>query len=66
MLILSQDHVDQDHADHADQDHVPCSFAYKVVCIDGRFTKPAVVFRGENTAYEFIKAIPKEYKTAKK
>ena len=44
------------------QDHVPCSFAYKVVCIDDRFTKPIVVFRGENAAYEFIKAILREYK----
>ena len=26
------------------QDHVPCSFAYKVVCIDDRFTKPIVVY----------------------
>ena len=43
------------------QDHVPCSFAYKVVCIDDRFTKPIVVFRGENAAYDFIKAILKEY-----
>ena len=38
------------------QDHVPCSFAYKVVCTDDRFTKPIVVFRGENAPYEFIKA----------
>ena len=44
------------------QDHVTCSFAYKGFCIDDRFTKPIVVFRGENTAYEFIKTILKEYK----
>ena len=43
------------------QDHILCSFAYKVVCIDDRFTKPIVVFRGENAAYDFIKAILKEY-----
>ena len=48
------------------QDHVPCSFAYKVVCIDDRFTKPMVVYRGENAAYEFIKTILKEYKYFKK
>ena len=48
------------------QDHVPCSFAYKVVCIDDRFTKPIVVYRGENAAYEFIKAILKEYKCCKR
>ena len=47
------------------QDHVPCSFAYKVVCIDDRFTKPIVVYRGENAAYE-LKAILKEYKYSKK
>ena len=48
------------------QDHIPCSFAYKVVCIDDRFTKPIVVFRGENAAYEFIKSILKEHKYCKK
>ena len=29
------------------QDHVPCSFAYKLICIDDEFTKPIIVFRGE-------------------
>ena len=48
------------------QDHVPCSVAYNVVCIDDRFSKPIVVFRGENAAHEFIKAILKEYKYCKK
>ena len=41
------------------QDHVPCSFAYKLVCVDDEFTKPIVVFRGENAAYKFIEAILK-------
>ena len=48
------------------QDHIPCSFAYKVVCIDDRYTKPIIVYRGENAADEFIKAILKEYKYCKK
>ena len=47
------------------QVHIPCSFAYKVVCIHNRFTKPIVVYRGENAAYDFIKAILKEYKNCK-
>ena len=47
-------------------DLVPCIFAYKVVCIDDKFNKPIVVHRGENAAYEFIKAILKEYKYCKK
>ena len=48
------------------QNHVPCSFGYKVVCNDDRFTKPIVVYRGENAVYAFIKAVPKEYKYCRK
>ena len=48
------------------QDHIPCSFAYKVVCIDDRFTKPTIVYRGENAACQFIKAILQEHKYCKK
>ena len=48
------------------QDYIPCSFAYKVVCIDDTFTKPTVVNRGEIAAYEFIKAIFQEHKYCKK
>ena len=43
------------------QDHVTLSFAYKVVCIDDRFTKPIVVYRGElllmNLSKQFLKSI---------
>ena len=42
------------------QDHIPCSFAYKIVCIDDRFSNPTILYRGENAAYEFIKAILEE------
>ena len=48
------------------QDHLPSSFPYKVVWIDDRFTKPIVVYRGRNAAYEFIKAILKEHMHFKK
>ena len=48
------------------QDHFPCSFAYKLICVDDELTKPIVVFRGENAAYEFIEAILKEYEYCKK
>ena len=43
------------------QDHVFCSFSYKVLSIDDRFSKPIFVLRGENVAYEFIKAFFKGY-----
>ena len=29
------------------QDHIPCSFAYKVFCID-KFSKKVVLYRGKN------------------
>ena len=29
------------------QDHIPCSFAYKVVCIDNKFSKRVVLYRGK-------------------
>ena len=48
------------------QDHVPCSFACKVVCIDDKFTKPIVAFRGKNAAHEFVKVILNKYEYCKK
>ena len=48
------------------QDHIPFSFSYKLVCVNDTFSKPMVVFRGENAAYEVIKAILKGYEYCKK
>ena len=49
------------------QDHFPCSFTQKIVCVDDRFSKLILLlFRGESAAYEFIKAILKEYEYCKK
>ena len=48
------------------QDHIPCSFAYKLVCVDNKASKPIVAFRGEDAAFKFIEAIPKEYEYCKK
>ena len=42
------------------QQHILCSFAYKLVCVYDEFTKPVVVFRGENAAYKIIESILKE------
>ena len=43
------------------QDHIPCSFAYKVVCVDNKFSKDIVLYRGKNAVLKFIKCIFKEY-----
>ena len=29
------------------QAHIPCSFAYKVVCVDNKFSKRVVLYRGK-------------------
>ena len=41
--------------------HIPCSFAYKVVCIDNKFSKKVALYRGTNVVYKFIEAILSEY-----
>ena len=46
-------------------EHVPYSYAYKVVCINDRFSKPIVVYRGEDSVYKFIKATLEERKYCK-
>ena len=57
---LESDEVDEGSYSKKYHDHVPCSFTPKVVCIDGRFSKPIIAFRGENATYEFIKTILNE------
>ena len=48
------------------QDYVPCCFAYKLVCVNHKFTKPMLVFRDENADYKFIEAILKWFEYCKK
>ena len=39
------------------QDHIPCSFAYKLVCVNDKYSKDIVLYRGKNTVYKFIQSI---------
>ena len=41
-------------------------FCLQACLVDDKFTKPIVVFRGKNAAYEFNKALVKEYQYCKK
>ena len=43
------------------QDHAACSFAYKAVCIDNKFSKNIALYRGKNAVNKFIKMILNEY-----
>ena len=48
------------------QDHIPCSFTYKVVCTDNKFSKKVVLCRGKNVVNKFIKSILSEYNYRRK
>ena len=48
------------------QKHIPCSFAYKVVCIDNKFRKLLALCRGKNAASKPIELILEEYDYCKK
>ena len=47
------------------QDHIPCSFAYKLVCVNDEFSKDVVLYRGNNAVFKFIQSIFKEYNYCK-
>ena len=46
--------------------HIPCSFAYKVACVDNKFSRRVIHYRGKNAVYRFIKEILEEYDYCKK
>ena len=43
------------------QDHIPCSFVYKLVCVDDKYSKDVLLFRGKNAVFKFIQSIFKVY-----
>ena len=49
-----------------DQDHILCSFSYKLVCVDNKFSKPIILYRVEHAFFKFTEAILEEYKYFKK
>ena len=48
------------------QYHIPWSFPYKVACVNNKFSKKVVLYRGKNAVYRLIKAIIEEYDYYKK
>ena len=47
-------------------EHIPCGFGYKVACVDNRFSKDVVVYRGVDCVNKFISCIVDEYVYCKK
>ena len=48
------------------QEHIPCSFTYKVVCVDNKYSKKIVLYRGKDAVNKFIKSILNEYNYCRK
>ena len=61
VLIINVFHTQKKY-----QDHVPSSFAYKVVCVDNRFSKRTVLYSGKNAVNKFIRLIFNEYNYCRK
>ena len=44
------------------QKHVACSYGYKLVCVDNKFSRPFQSYLGEDSVYNFISSMIKESK----
>ena len=42
-------------------EHIPCGFECKVVCVDDKFSKDVIVYRGKDCVSKFISCILDEY-----
>ena len=36
------------------QKHIACSYGYKLVCVDGKFSKPFKTYLGKETVYKLL------------
>ena len=45
--------------------HIPCSFAYKVVCIDYKFSKPFSLYRRKTESINLLKQFLQSMITSK-
>ena len=60
-MVKSNDRDNDASCTEKYEHHIPCSFAYKVACIDDKFSKPVVLYREKNAVNKFIEAILREY-----
>ena len=44
------------------QDHIPCSFVYKIVGTDDKFSKPLVLYRGKDTKVKDHDHVTEKYR----
>ena len=44
------------------QKHIACSYGYKLVCVDDKFSKPFKTYLGKDAVYNFINSMIEESK----
>ena len=44
------------------QKHLPSGFGYKLICVNEKYSKPTVVYRGKDAVPKFLQALKKEEK----
>ena len=44
------------------QNHIACSYGYKLVCVDDKFSKPFKIYFGKDAVYNFINIMIEESK----
>ena len=44
------------------QNHLACSYSFKLVCVDDKFSKPFKTYLGKKTVYSFINSMIEECK----
>ena len=44
------------------QKHIACSYRYKLVCVDDKFSKPFKTYLGKDAVYNFVNSIIEESK----
>ena len=64
-ILVSEDNGKQNRNEfytNKYQKHVACSYGYKLVCVDDKFSMPFKSYFGENTVYNFINSMTEESK----
>ena len=67
-ILIPEDNIKQNPNEsytNKYQKHVACSYGYKLVCVDDKYSKPFKSYLGKDTVYNFISSIFEESKYCK-
>ena len=67
-ILIPEDNIKQNPNEsytNKYQKHVACSYGYKLVCVDDKYSKPFKSYLDKDTVYNFISSIFEESKYCK-